>query len=334
MTATPPTAPLTTNRRRARAVAIVALVAIPVLSAAADDDDHHDRRHHQHRAHDHRRRHHDHQHRTHDTTTTADTTTTTADTTTTAADTTTTAAETTTTTPRRRRPRPASPRSSPVPRAPANLRGRRTGDAVALAWNAVPGATTYLVYVASSGAGPFTVAGTRSTPAFTVGNLDVGTRYYFRVFAGNAAGWSPMSATLVVPAVVRPAAPPNLRGRRTGDTVALAWDAVPGAQTYKVYVASSGAGPFTVAGTRSTPAFTVGNLDAGTRYYFRVSAGNAAGWSPTSATLVMGALPPPLPPTSAPAAGRTTSRWRGTPFRERARTSSSWRRRPPARTRS
>ncbi len=209
------------------------------------------------------------------------------------------------------------------PAAPTHLRGRRTGDAVALAWNAVPGAQTFKVYVASSGARPFTVAGTRSTPAFTVGNLDVNTRYYFRISASNAGGWSPMSATLVMPAVVRPAAPPNLRGRRTGDIVALAWDAVPGAQTFKVYVASSGARPFTVAGTR--------NLDP--RYYFRISASNAAGWSPVSTTLVMPAHPP-RPPTCAPGAGRTTSRWHGTPSRARTRTSSPWRRRPPARTRS
>jgi fibronectin type 3 domain-containing protein len=182
------------------------------------------------------------------------------------------------------------------PAAPANVRARRSGHTVALAWNAVPGADTYRIYIASSGAGPFTVAGTWPTPAFTVGNLDPGTRYYVRVSASNTAGWSPVSTTLVVAPLARPAAPSNVRARRSDTTVALAWNAVPGAQTYNVYVASSGAGPFTVAGTWPTPGFTVGNLDEDTRYYFRVSAGNAAGWSPVSSTLVVPAPAPPAAP--------------------------------------
>ncbi len=178
-----------------------------------------------------------------------------------------------------------------LPAAPANLRARRSGTTISLAWNAVPGAETYKVYVATSGAGPFTVAGTWPSAAFTIGNLNARTRYYVRVSAANAAGWSPTSTTLVVAPMPRPAAPANLRARRSGTTISLAWNAVPGAETYKVYVATSGAGPFTVAGTWPSAAFTIGNLNARTRYYVRVSAANAAGWSPTSTTLVVPCCP-------------------------------------------
>jgi hypothetical protein len=171
------------------------------------------------------------------------------------------------------------------------LRGHRSVDSVSLAWDAVPGATTYKVYVASSGAGPYTVAGTRSTAAFTVGNLDIGTRYYFRVSAGNLAGWSPVSATLVMPAVVRPAAPANLRARRWSDNISLAWDAVPGASSYVIFMATSASGPFTKLNTWPRASYTAGGVNALTRYYFRVFAVNAAGWSPMSATLVV----PPVP---------------------------------------
>jgi hypothetical protein len=182
------------------------------------------------------------------------------------------------------------------PAAPANLRARRFGDSVALAWNPVAGASIYLVHIASAAAGPYTIAGTRATPAYTVSNLDARTRYYFRVFAGNGASWSPVSPTLVVPGLVPPTAPTNLRAYRSGSSVALAWNPVAGAENYIVYVASSAIGPYTIAGTRSTPGYTVSNLEARARYYFRVFAGNGAGWSSVSPTLVVPGLVPPAAP--------------------------------------
>jgi len=185
------------------------------------------------------------------------------------------------------------------PAAPANVRGRRAVDSVSLAWDAVPGALTYKVYVASSGAGPFTVAGTRSSAAFTVGNLDVGTRYYFRVSASNLAGWSPVSTTLVMPALARPAAPSNLRFRRWADNISLVWDAVPATSSYVIFMATSPGGPYTKLNVWPRPSYTAGGVNPTTRYYFRVFATNAAGWSPMSTTLVVPAVA--IDPTAVPA---------------------------------
>ncbi len=52
--------------------------------------------------------------------------------------------------------------------------------------------------MATSAAGPYTKLNTWPRASYTAGGVRPATRYYFRVFAGNAAGWSPMNATLVV----------------------------------------------------------------------------------------------------------------------------------------
>ena len=129
------------------------------------------------------------------------------------------------------------------------------------------------------------------THAFTIGNLDEDTRYYVRVSAGNAAGWSPVSTTLVVPAPAPPAAPANLRARRWADNISLAWDAVPGTSSYLIFMATSATGPYTRLNAWPRASYTAGGVSQTTRYYFRVFAVNAEGWSPMSTTLVVPAVP-------------------------------------------
>ena len=323
--------------------AVVALAAIPVLAAAADDTDDNDRDHH----HDDRRptttppprrRHHhdvddpdhvddhDHVHDDHHHDHAADHHEHTV-----AGDAPRPPTPHTTTTPPPLAARPPWP--CPLRRPTSAPAGQATPSA--LAWNAVPGAETYKVYIATSGAGPFTVAGTwpsarvhRRQPRRRHPLLRSCLRQQRRGLVANEH--HPCRGT----DVLRPAAPANLRARRSDTTISLAWNAVPGAETYKVYVATSGAGPFTVAGTWPSAAFTIGNLDAGTRYYVRVSASNAAGWSPTSTTLVVPLRPPAAPVNLRARRWRTTSRWRGTPRPGASKYVIFVATSPPARTRS
>jgi hypothetical protein len=52
--------------------------------------------------------------------------------------------------------------------------------------------------MATSPSGPYTKLNVWPRPSYTAGGVNARARYYFRVFAGNAAGWSPASATLAV----------------------------------------------------------------------------------------------------------------------------------------
>ncbi|MGW7333705.1 chitinase [Streptomyces sp. NPDC054840] len=86
-------------------------------------------------------------------------------------------------------PDPGGPGGPQLPAAPTGLTASATSSSsVALAWSAVPGATSYTVH--RDGAAPLSV--TSASAAVT--GLAAATTYTFRVSAVNAAGASPQSA--------------------------------------------------------------------------------------------------------------------------------------------
>ncbi|MFJ3632333.1 chitinase [Streptomyces sp. NPDC090112] len=90
-------------------------------------------------------------------------------------------------------PDPGGPGQPQPPAAPTGLTGTATSSStVALAWSAVPGATSYLVH--RDGAAPLP----SGTPAATVTGLAPATAHTFRVSAVNAAGESARSAPVTV----------------------------------------------------------------------------------------------------------------------------------------
>jgi Fibronectin type III domain len=83
-------------------------------------------------------------------------------------------------------------------------------------------------------------------------------------------------------AIAVPAAPTNLAATPGNGQVSLAWTAVTGATSYKVYSATTPGvtpGPATLVGTSATPSAVISGLTNGTTYYFVVTAVNAGGES-------------------------------------------------------
>jgi FtsP/CotA-like multicopper oxidase with cupredoxin domain len=123
-----------------------------------------------------------------------------------------------------------------------------------------------------------------------------GTTYYYRVIAYNAAGdaLSPPTTSITTPTV--PAAPTGLTATVTpyATTVLLAWTDNSANETGFTVEKATNPG-FTGALTFILPAGTIGYTDsavvAGTRYYYRVSAFNAAGRSGYSAASVLPTAP-------------------------------------------
>ncbi len=173
------------------------------------------------------------------------------------------------------------------------------GASVTFEWNASAGATQYWMEVNSDpnwGRATRTFCGGvgNVTQYVDTGYPDDGTAYYWRVWAGNAAGWcsaseasaNSRSFTNGAPASI-PSAPmltaPGDGAYVPGSSVTYEWNASAGATKYWIEVNTD---PGWGVGTRKlctgvgnvTQHIDTGYPDDGTAYYWRVWAGNTAGW--------------------------------------------------------
>ncbi|MBI5830972.1 MAG: hypothetical protein HZB16_01505 [Armatimonadetes bacterium] len=162
---------------------------------------------------------------------------------------------------------------------------------VRLTWLPVTGAETYGVQVSTVenfATVVFTKGG--SFTAVEVPELAKNTRYFWRVLARNAGGYSPWSPVWrFTTANVDPPAAPLLYVPANGAvnvplTARLAWQPPAGVVDYVVFVATSEAFTSLAYGnTLTTPWVDVPGLAKGTTYYWKVVARNAGGASPWSA---------------------------------------------------
>lgn len=181
------------------------------------------------------------------------------------------------------------------PGPPSVLRSSVTGDSVRFTW--IPpgrgGIVTRYRLVASDTPGgvPLAVlefdapANQRDVTGVSAG------RYYVRLAAGNAAGWSPFSneVTVAVSAPSAPAAPTMNPAVVSGSTVNLSWAAATTGGTpasYVVVAAESPGGPFIATLSVTSTALSVPDVPDDT-YYVRVRGLNAAGAGPLSNEVVV-----------------------------------------------
>jgi hypothetical protein len=198
-----------------------------------------------------------------------------------------------------------------APAAPTGLTATPGNGRVDLSWNPVAGAQSYLLQRATSADGPYTSVGTGiSGTAFSDTGVTNGVTYYYKVAASGAGGtsaWSGVaSATPQAPAPTpapNPAPKPTLPAAPTGLTatpgdaqVALAWNPVPGAQTYTVRRATGPGGPYTVIASGLTGlSYIDQGVANGTTYYYVVTATGSAGDSTPSAEVSAKPTAPPRP---------------------------------------
>ena len=162
--------------------------------------------------------------------------------------------------------------------APSNLRTTSVSHSqINLAWDAVTGAVKYNVYYATSATGQYSkiIESSASTAAHT--GLAANTDYYYKVAAvdasnteGNMSG--PLTAkTSADPGAQKLPAPVNLRQiYKDHESIGLAWDAVPNAVRYNIYVATAAAGPYEWFDWGDTEVL-VQELQPSTSYYFKVA---------------------------------------------------------------
>ncbi len=152
---------------------------------------------------------------------------------------------------------------------------------VSLAWGQVMEATGYQIQRTLNGTTTWETVGTiavSAKPTFLDTGLTANTAYQYRIIAlGDSVATNSLPSVASKPATTAPATPTNVVATPADKTVALTWNSVPGATSYKIekYVN----GRWSSAGTSKTASLTVKSLKPSTNYTYRVTAVSRAGSS-------------------------------------------------------
>ena len=189
-----------------------------------------------------------------------------------------------------------------VPAAPTTVTAVAGNASATISWTAPSNGgsplTRYTVtpYLGTQAQPATTVTGAPPATSTTISDLTNGSAYTFKVAATNAVGTGPQSSAsnAVTPTApitpTAPAAPTNVTATAGNASAALTWTAPPNGgsaitkYTVTRYVDGVANGTTTSAGSPPASALTITGLTNGTTYTFTVTAENAVGTGPASAS--------------------------------------------------
>ena len=173
------------------------------------------------------------------------------------------------------------------PAAPSGLTAAVSGSQIVLNWTDNASGETYFQIHRSTDPGfanftPYNVY-TFNLNTWTDNFAVAGVTYYYRVFAGNAKGFSAPVGPVSAAVPGKPAAPSGLTATVTGSKIVLNWTDNASNETYFQIHRSTDPGfatltPYNVY-TVDLNTWTDNYAVAGVTYYYRVIAGNAKGFS-------------------------------------------------------
>jgi fibronectin type 3 domain-containing protein len=162
----------------------------------------------------------------------------------------------------------------------------QSASSIQITWNSVSGASSYTVYRSGSSGGTYTSVGTSSTSLYTNTGLIGGSTFYYKISANGANGEGAQSAAYAYATTLRSVAPTGVSATSlSASSIQIAWNSVNGASSYTVYRSGSSGGTYTSVGTSSTSSYTNTGLNAGTIYYYKVSAHSTDGESYQSSSV-------------------------------------------------
>ena len=138
-----------------------------------------------------------------------------------------------------------------------------------LTWKAVSGAASYKVYRATTKNGTYSVINTTKALTYTNVGAALGTTYYYKVEALNAAGKS-MGFSAIVEGKVAPVLAVGYSS--VSGKPQLTWKAVPGATEYQVYRSIQQNSGYSKINTTTSTSYVNTGAKAGTTYYYRIVA--------------------------------------------------------------
>lgn len=148
--------------------------------------------------------------------------------------------------------------------APQNVNATAASHQVTLTWEAVDGATGYIVKSAD-GAVQYTSKAIK-TNSYTVTGLTNSTQYKFKVYAYSDGKWFASSTATKTPT----GAPQNVTATAGSKKITLAWNSVDGATGY-IVKSADGTIQYTTKAIK-TNSYTVTGLTGGTQYKFKIYA--------------------------------------------------------------
>ena len=138
-----------------------------------------------------------------------------------------------------------------------------------LTWKAVSGAASYKVYRATAKNGAYSVINTTKALTYTNVGAALGTTYYYKVEALNAAGKS-MGFSAIVEGKVAPVLAVGYSS--VSGKPQLTWKAVPGATEYQVYRSIQQNSGYTKINTTTATSYVNTGAKANTTYYYKIVA--------------------------------------------------------------
>ena len=138
-----------------------------------------------------------------------------------------------------------------------------------LTWKAVSGAASYKVYRATAKNGAYSVINITKALTYTNTGAALGTTYYYKVEALNAAGKS-MGFSAIVEGKVAPVLAVGYSS--VSGKPQLTWKAVPGATEYQVYRSTQQNSGYSKINTTTATSYVNTGAKANTTYYYRIVA--------------------------------------------------------------
>ncbi|WP_018130770.1 transglycosylase domain-containing protein [Effusibacillus pohliae] len=180
--------------------------------------------------------------------------------------------------------------------APVGLKVTGTEPtSVSLSWQAVEGASGYMILRSTSPAGPYAVVSDLvNGTAYTDTAVQAGTTYYYQVAAVANGVIQPASGSVqAVPGGAALNAPSGLRAVSSPAGISVSWQPVPGAAQYILYRSLDG-NSFEELATLSGTSYQ--DITAsGSNVWYKVAAKNGSVTSPPSAAVKASGGPPPGP---------------------------------------
>ena len=159
---------------------------------------------------------------------------------------------------------------TPKPAAPVvKLGNSATSGKPMLTWNAVSGATSYKVYRATAKNGAYSVINTTKALTYTNTGAALGTTYYYKVEALDAAGKS-LGFSDVVEGKVAPVLAVGYSS--VSGKPQLTWKAVPGATEYQVYRSTQQNSGYSKINTTTATSYVNTGAKANTTHYYKIVA--------------------------------------------------------------
>ena len=143
---------------------------------------------------------------------------------------------------------------------------------IKVTWDAVPGATSYKVYRATSKTGTYTLLKTVTGTSFTNTSATAGKTYYYKVVAACADPTADSDFSNVKSRTCDLARPVTSTGLDTKGRPKVTWEAVEGAVGYEVYRSTTKDGTYKLMKTLTSTTYVNTSFSTYETYYYRVVA--------------------------------------------------------------